>query len=265
MDAAMQQVVTPELDEGRLAQMRAHLLDEIDRAESKREGRRGARSWANAHRRRLLAVVAAALAVTYVVPALAQERWWWVTSSGDPWRPVSQVITLGRWEVQDLLVDPSRTRVPTAHLVAAREHWIVQAYLSTGGQLCLGISPDPPLPANEGAGIGCGFPVRGMNGSTTPDAKEHWVGYIAGVPGKVTATSPKFMFGPAASTVRTVDLANSNDRTVIRVPTHALPSSLGVDGRFWIVVIRPDQLVHMIVPRDEKGDALEHWRLPIAQ
>jgi hypothetical protein len=26
-----------------------------------------------------------------------------------------------------------------------------------------------------------------------------------------------------------------------------------------------DQLVHTIVPRDEDGEALEHWRLPAAQ
>jgi hypothetical protein len=127
------------------------------------------------------------------------------------------------------------------------------------------VSAEPPRPKEESLGIGCGFPVHGIAPAEVPAEKLHWVGFVAGVPGKLTSTAPKFMFGPAAANVRTVDLENIVDRRVIRVATHRVPHEIGVRARFWIVVIPVDQLVHTIVPRDENGKALERWRLPTAQ
>ena len=266
MDASLENPVQPpELSEERLAEMRAHLLDETDRDVRKREFRTALRSLVMERRRRTLVVVAAALAAIYTVPAVAQERWWWVTSPDDPAQPVTQVIRMGPWKTEDLLIDPGDATVPSRSVATGNDRWILQAYVSKESSLCVGISPDPPRRANEGAGIGCGFPVRGLAPPEIPSEKLHWVGFIAAMPGPVTGTSPRFLFGPAAPNVYTVDLENNNDGRAIRVRTHALPDSLGVDARFWIVVIPPGELVHTIVPREASGSALEHWRLPVAQ
>jgi hypothetical protein len=215
--------------------------------------------------RRVLVLVLVALAVIYSVPAVAQERWWWVSSPDDPAQPVTQVISMGPWKIEDLLIEPGDATAPSRSIITGNDRWILQAYVSKESSLCVGISPAPPRPANEGAGIGCGFPVRGLAPPEIPSEKLHWVGFIAGIPGRVTGTSPKFLFGPAAPNVHTIDLENNNDGRAIRVRTHPLPDSLGVDARFWIVVVPPAELVHTLVPRDENGKALEHWHLPIAQ
>jgi hypothetical protein len=49
------------------------------------------------------------------------------------------------------------------------------------------------------------------------------------------------------------------------VPTSAVPSELPVRVRWWVAAQRLDQLVHTVVPRDQDGKPLEHWRLEIAQ
>jgi hypothetical protein len=258
-------VQPPQLSDERLAQMRVHLLDEVERDARKRERRAHLRSRAIGRRRGVLIVVAATLAVMYSVPAVAQERWWWVTSPDDPARPATQVVSIGPWSVKELFfTDPDAETAPTVSVRTGGTRWAVQAYVSKEQSLCVGISPDP-VPADGGAGMGCGWPVRGLAPPHTRPEDLHWVGFVAGIPGKVTATSPKFLFGPAAPNVHTVDLENNNEGRTIRVRTQPLPDSLGVDARFWIVVVPPDELVHTIVPREADGSALEHWRLPIAQ
>jgi hypothetical protein len=267
MDASLESPVRPPgLSDERLAQMRAHLLDEVDRDARKRERRAHLRSRARGRRRAVLVVVAAALAVAYSVPAVAQESWWWVTSPDDPARPATQVVSIGPWSVKELLItDPNAKTAPTASVTTGGGRWAVQAYVSKEQGLCLGHFREPLTRDAEG-GIGCGFPVRGRGLAPPgiPSEKLHWVGYVAGIPGKVTATSPKFVFGPAAPNVHSVDLENNYEGRTIRVRTQPLPDSLGVDARFWIVVLAPHELVHTIVPRDKDGSALEHWRLPMA-
>lgn len=258
-------VRAPELSAVRLSQMRTHLLDEVDRDARRRERRARLRSRAIGRRRGVLVVVAAALAVTYSVPAVAQESWWWVNSPNDPARPVSQVVSIGPWTIKELLIsDPNATTAPTASVRSGGARWAVQAYLDGAQSLCLGISPEP-VTDDVGGAVSCGFPVRGLAPPDTPPGQLHWVGYVAGIPGKVTATSPKFMFGPAAPNVHSVDLENNNEGRAMRVRTLPVPEGLGVKARFWIVVVPPDELVHTIVPRDEDGEALERWRLPMAQ
>jgi hypothetical protein len=250
----------PELGDRRLEQMRLILLEELESVE--RRGER--RTRAMGRRGRVLIAAAALVAAIYTVPAVAEERWWWVSSPDDPLYPVTQVFTVGRWTTEQLMIPSGEGSVPTARVTAGDEHWTVQAYASEESGLCMGISPDPPRPANEGAGIGCGFPVEGLAPQGTK-AELHHVGYVAGTPGRVASTSPKFLFGPATPDVRHVDLENANNGRVIRVETHALPEEVGVDARFWIVVLAQNDLIHNIVPRGESGDALERWRLPIAQ
>lgn len=263
-------VQPPELGSQRLAQMRAHLLDEVDRDARKRERRARLRLLATARRRRTLVVVAAALAVIYSMPAVAQERWWWF-SPDSTLQPVSQVVTVGNWKTEELLDPRAVSPAQTAPIVTGDVRWIVQAFVSRHRGLnkemfCLVLSRDRPSPdTGLGGGGACGFPVHGLLPLTTPPERLHWVGYTASIPGLVASGTPKIMFGPAAPNVRTVDLENILDRRVIRVPTHQIPDEVGLDARFWIVVIPPDQLVHTIVPRDENGKALERWRLPTAQ
>jgi hypothetical protein len=255
-------VQPPTLRDDRLAQMRAYLLGEVERDKAKRERRARLRSRAG-NRRLVLVVAVAVLAVLYAVPAVAQERWWWMGASGSEMQPVTQVLTSGEWTTEELRLHPEEGTAPTTGFGAAGQRWTMQTYMSAESGLCIGISPNPPRPANEGAFMGCGHPVHGIPLTYTPD-ELHWVGWGLAIPGKVTPVAPRFMFGPAAPNVRNVDLEN-NDGRVLRVPTHALPDSLGVSARFWIVVLPLDHLVHTIVPRDENGKALERWRLPIAQ
>jgi hypothetical protein len=256
-------VQPPELTDERLTQMRAHLVDEADRDARKRERRTRRRSRATG-RRRLVVVTAAVLAAMYAVPAVAEERWWWVQSPDEPMQPATQVLDVGRWRTEELMIDPTDGPVPTASFARDGDRWIVQAFVNKEGSLCVGISPDPPKPANEGASIGCGYPVHGIPLNYTPK-EVHWVGFGAFIPGKVTSRAPKFMFGPAAENVRTVDLEDDLKKRVLRVRTIPLPNDLDVPARLWIVVIPVDHLVHTVVPRDGDGKALEHWRLPIAQ
>jgi hypothetical protein len=264
-------VQPPDLSEQRFEQMRAHVLDEVARARRAHARLARVRSLIMGRRPRTLVAVAAALAVLSSVPAVAQERWWWMDLPPNATlKPVSQVVVVGRWKAEELL-DPRAGPAQTAPVVTGDVRWVVEAFMSrhrglNEDMLCLRLSPDPPRPANDlGAGGACGFPVHGLLPPGLEVEELHWVGYTAGIPGRVSEGTPTFMLGPAAPNVQTVELENDVDRRVIRVPTHPIPREVGVDARFWIAVMPVDQLVHTIVPRDENGEALERWRLPTAQ
>jgi hypothetical protein len=227
-------------------------------------GRRDGRLHRALGRRRVLVLVVAAAATFYAVPAVAQERWWWVSSPNESMQPTTQVLTVGRWTGRELTIQPEEGAVPSAPFDAVGEHWLLQAFINKRNLLCVGVSPDPPRLANEGAFIACGHAVHGIGPATTPASRRHWVGFGTAIPGKVDDAKAHLMFGPAAANVQEVDLENEDGR-VIRVSTMAAPEGLGVPARFWIAVVPMEQLVHTIVPRDAEGRALEHWRLPIAQ
>jgi hypothetical protein len=250
--------------------MREHLLDEVG-LELKRDARKHARRTLArslvSGRRRMLVIVAVALAAIYTVPAVAQERWWWVTSPDDQLQPMTQVVTVGRWTERQLLHTEEADSVLAAPFAADGRTWVLQAFVSKRDILCVGIKADPPWPPSEPVGfVQCGHPVHGIP-PPRPRRKEvevHWVGFGTAIAGKVESSTTKIHVGPAAENVRTVDLEN-NDGRVIRVPTIAAPEGLDRAARFWIAVLPIEQLVHTVVPRDEEGKALEHWRLPIAQ
>lgn len=260
-------VQPPAPSDERLAQMRAHLLGELEvgleRDARKRKRRARVPSLATG-RRRTLVVVAAALAAIYTVPAVAQERWWWVNSSDDSLQPVTQVVTVGRWTERQLRFEGS---VPTTRFAVDGRHWLLQAFVNKRRLLCVGISANPPWPPSEPVGfISCGHPIHGVP-PPRPRRKEvevHWVGFGTAIADNVESAKTKIHVGPAAENVRSVDLENDDGR-VIRVPTIAAPEGLGVPARFWIAVLPIEHLVHTVVPRDEDGKALEHWHLPIAQ
>ena len=96
----------------------------------------------------------------------------------------------------------------------------------------------------------------------------HWVSLILAIPQRLEAsgggTGPKWLFGVANPNVSRVELENENDDTVVSVPTFAVPKDLTVRVRLWVAVLRLDQLVHTVVPRDKNGEPLEHWHQKIA-
>jgi hypothetical protein len=221
--------------------------------------------------RLVLVFVLVALAVIYSVPAVAQQRWSWMLAPNATLKPVSQVVTVGAWKTEELLDPRAAGPAQTAPVATGDVRWVVQAFMSrhrglNEDMLCLWLSPDPSPPGADLGGSGaCGFPVHGLAPRATDPDNLHWVGFSLSIPGQATTGVPKFLFGPAAAKVHTVELEDSVDGRAIRVPTHQIPDEVGLDARFWIVAIPPDQLVHTIVPRDENGKALERWRLPIAQ
>jgi hypothetical protein len=210
----------------------------------------------------LLVIVATALAVMYAVPAVAEERWWWVSSPDDPRQPVTQVLTLSRWTTQEVVLRPAEGAVPTTRFNVRGVNWTLQAFVSKGGDLCMGVVPDPPSLGNDvGGGVSCYLPFDELR--RTSSAEWHWVGFTTMIPGRLDLSKKKFLYGPAAENVDYVDLENSDGRGT-RVPTIAPPKELGEPARFWIAVLPIEHVVHTLVPRDEDGKALEHWRLPQA-
>ena len=235
--------------------------------------------------RRVAVLVAAALAVVYAVSALAAESprgvvYWLFDRSGETY-PVAQEPHLGAWMLARRagwqLVPTDKGLMPTVRSVpvlegrVAGQRFELEVY-SWQGELWVGLNPGGPAPPYYGtdvpaaAGGAGGFPIYGLR---PPDGSDlHWVGWTLSVPGPIEpsggGTGPKYMYGLAAPNVRQVDL-EGDDGTVARVPAFAGPPELGADVRVWVAVLRLDQLVHTLVPRDANGHALEHWRLAQAQ
>jgi hypothetical protein len=251
-------VQAPGLSDERLADMRGHLLVEIDRASRKRG------SWTG--RRRLLVALAAAFAVIYALPAVAEDRvLWWVHGPNDPFQPATHVLTFGRWTDEQLRIYPSRGPVPTSPFTASGARWVLQAFVDKEGDLCVGLSLDVHERGDSEATLACGQPVYGtpIRSGVVHD-EMHWAGFTTSIPGRRDLANVKLMYGVAAGGVRYVDLEN-NDGEVIRVPTIDQPQGLDADARFWVVELPVDHIVNTLVPRDNHGKALEHWHLAIAQ
>jgi len=95
----------------------------------------------------------------------------------------------------------------------------------------------------------------------------HWVSITASYTAEGPITSdgvgrgPKWLFGVAHPRVARVDLENTNDGTVVSVPTIPPPDGFPERVRFWVAALRLDQLVHVVVPRDGGGEELERWEM----
>jgi hypothetical protein len=238
--------------------------------------------------RRVVVLVAVFLTVIYAVAAVAADSprsvvYWLYDRSPDTY-PQTQVPTLGEWfragraefelvsTATGQVPQPAVRLVPVLHGESAGRRWEMQVFLRdifSKEQLHVGFHPGGtpgPLRGTDTPGFGNiagGYPVHGLQPPGTSDL--HWVGLTLTIPGVIEAagggTGPKYLFGPAAPNVRQVDL-QSNDGTVIRVPTFPGPNDLGVHVRLWVAVLRLDHLVHTIVPRDANGEALEYWNVP---
>jgi hypothetical protein len=254
-------------------------------------------------RRRVLVLVAAALAVIYVVSAVAADRRPFglvhqlVDPSGETYA-VEQVPELEGWVRRRRAIDePVMTEqgtmravkeVPTIRGSIGADLFEMSAFVSDFrstflGRLRVGFSPGGP--AEKCPATSCGsdakvpyFGVGGVGRLNVYGLGEElglkplrWVSIAATVGGTLEKTSagyvgdgPKWFYGVANEKVARVELEDTNDDTVVSVPTFAPPDDFPVRVRFWVAALRLDQLVHTVVPRDKHGEELEHWRLPTA-
>jgi hypothetical protein len=246
--------------------------------------------------RRAVVLAAVALTVIYAVAAAASDRHlgvvYWLFDRSSQTYPILQEPQLGEWtyakrasygyaQTDKGLVptpspDPQIWSVPVIQGEVVGQRFEMEAIFrrqtGSGSDLMVGLSPGGPAKPAHGTdvpGLGSaagGFPVHGLYEPNEADI--HWVGSTLYVPGPIEASGggsgPKYFYGPAAADVRRVDLEGDHG-LVVSAPTFAGPSDLGVNMRVWVAVLRLDQLVHTVVPRDENGHALERWHLQEAQ
>jgi hypothetical protein len=262
--------------------------------------RRFPRSGRPARRRRVLVLVAAALAVIYVVSAVAADRRPFglvhqLVDRSEETYAVEQVPELEGWTRRRRAIDePVMTEkgtmravreVPTIQGSIAAHRFEMSAFVSDFrsnvlGRLRVGFSPGGPAencpPTSCGAGNS--VPSYGVAGAARLNVYGlgeelglkplRWVSIAATVGGTLEKTTagyvgdgPKWFFGVANEKVVRVELENTNDGTVVSVPTFAPPGDFPVRVRLWVAVLRLDQLVHVVVPHDREGDELERWEL----
>jgi hypothetical protein len=250
--------------------------------------------------RRVLVLAVVLLGMLYGVAAIAADEpgWsirYWIFDRSQETYPTTQLATVGEWHEAPRMglehrytkdgVEVLAATIPVLLGEVAGRGFEMQVYLRPRGDadrvqrswrpgasdLCVGFEPGGTPKPYHGtdipsfAGGTCNPPIQELR----PFGYEelHRVGATLHVPGPIEptggGTGPKYLFGVAAPNVRRVDL-ESRDGTVVRVPTFAGPPDLGVPVRLWVAALRLDHLVHTIVPRDDEGDALEHWHLPWA-
>lgn len=281
METTLGNPVQPPLpSDERLAQMRVHLLDEVERIGQKRGSSPRWKPALVVGRRRVLVLIASALAAMFALSAVAAEQgrlpYWTFGSADDPTYPLLQTPRLGSWKAEATTIPPfgfdgplepgEAVRVPTIEGASAGKQWKMQAFVGFRGRayLCYGLSADAPMLVDDEGYFGtCDSRAEWFfTPSSSTTGETHAVQYGVAIPGQV-GSGPKYLYGTAASNVARVDLV-SDDGTVLTVPTFPVSDDLGVPARLWVAVLRLDHLVHTIVPRDKDGEALERWELEAA-
>jgi hypothetical protein len=211
---------------------------------------------------------AAALAGLAAATVAASSRDWWFFQASEL-RPTSQpVVVASSAGGESRLARMSGRAFQSGGEIAGRSAgvpWEFTAFTAEhpggGSELCYGVTPNPPNPRGEGAAAGCGATTYpGPGHSKDPEYDSHWLGYLDQVPGETAKATVQFFSGPTAPNVTRVDLILGYSHP-ISVPTIAAPPGLDVPVRFFVAVLPPNEVVRALIPRDQRGEALEHWNL----
>ena len=221
---------------------------------------------------RLAVVLSAAMVAGLAAVTIAgSARDWWFLGTGlakpinQPVVIVSRSVETQAWTGQGNALSRSGGGYLAVSNNVPFEFFAYAASDSGKPRVCYGVTPDPPNPRGVGAGDACTPPYfPGPGHSSDPLSETHWLTYMVLTPwGSETAKDVTFVFGPTAPNVARVELLSPTGPT-ISVETIPAPNGLGLDLRFYIAVLRADQLINALVPRDASGKALEHWNLPQA-
>jgi len=197
--------------------------------------------------RRALGVVLALVAAGLVgLPALGVTQGWWFVDQREP-----DILPLGA------------SPVTVASRTTSGIPWALTGYVSRGSGACVALTPHPEKPGNsEGASLGCGF----IEGLAHPPAASglHSLIYVASVPGKPFPPDVKFFYGAANSSVARVEL-HLSDGATIDTSTLTPPGSLENQVRFFVVSLPADRIINKLTTRDQSGNAIENWELPVGQ
>jgi len=219
--------------------------------------------------RRGIVLAAAALAGLAAATVAASSREWWFFKTSEL-HPISQpVVVAGSAGGESPLARKSGRAFQSGGEVSGRSAgvpWEFTAFTAEhpggGSELCYGVTPNPPNPRGEGAAAGCGpMTYPGPGHSDDPGYDSHWLGYLDQMPGETAKATVQFFSGPTAPNVARVDLILGYSHPV-SVPTIAAPPGLDVQVRFFVAVLPPNEVVRALIPRDQRGEALEHWNLP---
>jgi hypothetical protein len=201
----------PTFDTRTLRARRAHLLDEISRADRSHAARA-----ARAARSRSAALVGAFVLMALIpVAALAIANDWWFLRSGVSPTPASAVVVVktGTWEGKD---------------------WQLTAYLSDTDGLCYALTPSGS--SSAGASISCDSIEGVPRGPMSKPYMPHAVSYA--IAGKDVL--PASIYGPVTDKAVEV-VAYFADGAVLRTPTVAAPTGLRAAVRFYVAML-PDSM-----------------------
>jgi hypothetical protein len=235
--------------------------------------------------RRALVLAVIALAVIYAVSAVAARNprvgpVYWLFDRSDETYPVHQAPNVSGWVDRERGIpwNGAVRSVPVLRGTVAGHRFELSA-LTRWGAVALGFSaggPARPLYGTNVPSVGSGSAatVRGLpvpeavggRRFEAPDLEDqHWVSWTLDIPQGFEAsgggTGPKWIYGVANPRVARVHLEDEVAGTVVSVPTFAGPEDYPVRLRVWVAVLRLDQLVNAVVPRDKDGEELERWEL----
>jgi hypothetical protein len=235
-------------------------------------------------RRRVVVLAVVALAVIYAVSAVAVRNarvgpvYWLFDRSGETY-PVHQAPHVSGWVERSRGIpwNGAVGTVPVLQGTVAGHRFELSA-LTRWGAVALGFSAGTARPLYgtnvPSVGSGSAATVRGLpvpeavggRRFEAPDLEDqHWVSITLDIPQGFEAsgggTGPKWVYGVANPRVARVHLEDEVTGTVVTVPTIQGPEDYPVRLRVWVAVLRLDQLVNTVVPRDKDGDELERWEL----
>jgi hypothetical protein len=194
-----------------------------------------------------LAMTVVAVAIIAPLSALAVANDWWFLGAPSAPAPAGDIVVLesGSWN-----------NVP----------WVLTAYRSQTGGVCVSFTPNPPdgrtTDASSGhtAAMGCTADLPGL--SPSPGAHTHAIGFIgsSSLP-SVPSPFPDFVAGPTADNVASVKVELASGKQ-LEIDTFAAPRSLGLSLRFYVAAVPSGDTVRAIVATDHDGNVLDQLAVP---